>query len=82
MGWLWEAFGEMWGWMAEEKPIAGDVFPPQDTMARNGGADQEGAILNYWGSGFEVYEEEYVDDAFNDLMENEEDDDGEYDEEY
>jgi hypothetical protein len=58
---LWSAFGELWGWLSDEKPDQYDVLPPntdttpgervdryKDKLSRNGGTDQEGAFSNYW----------------------------------
>jgi hypothetical protein len=81
---LWSSFGELWGWLSEEKPAAADVFPPPEVMGRNGGTDNDGAVLNYWASGFEIGEKEDIaNDIFGDVPETEEDtdDNGEYDEE-
>jgi hypothetical protein len=42
---LWSAFGELWGWLSDEKPDGADVFPPIENTALNGGCDEEGAAI-------------------------------------
>jgi hypothetical protein len=79
---LWSAFGELWGWMSDDKPDAGDIFPQPDVMARNGGTGAEGAFENFWSGGYEIYEtdEGELDEDF-DLDDNDDGDDDDWEDE-